>query len=240
MDKYIDTHCHIIPWVDDGSENMKESRAMLKMSYDEGIRCIIATPHHHPLRGRADLEVIRHNIKLVRKEAVKIDKDFKVFLGMEVFFTHDVPDKIANGTVIGFNNKKVILLEFSPSDEFSHIVQAVKLVQSSGVDVVMAHCERYMCLLKDFEKVRYLMRLGVKLQVNTGSITGKSGRKVQKFVKHLMEEDFVFCVGTDAHNTDSRPPEMKDAADYVKKNYGISYMRKIFYINPANLLKSSK
>lgn len=240
MDKYIDTHCHIIPWVDDGAENINESREMLKMAYDEGIRCIIATPHHHPLRGRADLEVIRHNIKLVRKEALKIDKDFKVFLGMEVFFTHDVPDKIAKGTVIGINNKKIIMLEFIPSDDFSHIVQAVKIVQSSGVDILIAHCERYECLVNNFDRVQYLMRLGVKLQVNSESIIGKSGRKAQRFIKHLMDEDYVFCVGTDAHNTDSRPPKMKDAANYVKKNYGVSYMRKIFYINPANLLKSIK
>ena len=237
MDRYIDAHCHIIPWVDDGAESIKESRVMLKKAYDEGIRCIIATPHHHPVRGSASLDVIRRNINMVRKEAMKIDKNFKVFLGMEIFFTHDIPEKIENGTVIGFNNKNTILLEFSPSDEFSYILQAVKLVQSSGVDIVMAHCERYLCLLKDFERIYHLSRMGVKFQVNSGSITGKGGRRAQKFIKRLMDEDYVFCVGTDAHNTDSRPPVMKEAADYVKKNYGRSYMKKIFYTNPAGLLK---
>ena len=240
MEKYIDTHCHIIPGVDDGAKNISEVRAMLQTAYDEGIRCIIATPHHHPIRGMADPEKIKHNINLVRREALKIDKNFRVFLGMEVFFTHDVPEKIWDGVVRGFNNKKIILLEFSPSDEFSYIDQAVRLVQSAGVDIVMAHCERYLCLLKDFERVRHLRRLGVRFQVNAGSIIGSSGRRVQKFVGQLMDEDYVFCVGTDAHNSTTRPPLIHEAAEYVKEIYGKSYMKKIFYLNPAELLKKKK
>ena len=239
MDRYIDAHCHIIPGVDDGAKNIKETKAMLKMAYDEGIRCIIATPHHHPIRGMADLDKLRRNINIVRKEALKIDRDFKVFLGMEIYFTHDIPEKIRNGIVCGINNKRNILLEFSPSDEFSYIVQAVKFVQSAGVDIIMAHCERYICLLKDMERIRHLSRLGVRFQVNAGSITGQGGRKAKKFVRQLMDEEYVFCVGTDAHDTKLRPPEIKEAADFVKKKYGEEYMTKIFFTNAAELLKKN-
>ncbi len=45
MDEFIDMHCHILPGVDDGAKDMNESRKMLRIAYDEGIRCIIATPH---------------------------------------------------------------------------------------------------------------------------------------------------------------------------------------------------
>ena len=237
MDKFIDTHCHIIPGVDDGSNSVEETKTMLQMAYDEGIRCIIATPHHHPIRGMADVDSLRSRIKFVRNEAEKIDKKFRVYLGMEVFFTHDIPEKILEGKVRGINNKKVILLEFSPSDEFNYILQAVQLVQASGVDIIMAHCERYMCLLKDVDRVRHLSRLGVKFQVNAGSVIGKSGKRAQKFIGELMDDDLVFCVGTDAHNSTTRQPLIKEAAEYVKKNYGKKYMRDIFYFNIASVLK---
>ena len=237
MNKYIDTHCHIIPGVDDGAKNIKETKEMLQIAYDEGIRCIIATPHHHPIRGMADADTLRKNINKVRREALKIDKNFRVYLGMEVYFTHDLPEKILAGQVKGINNKKIILLEFSPNDEFSYINQAVKLVQASGVDIIMAHCERYICLHKDMEYIRHLARMGVKFQVNADSIIGKSGRRAQRFIRKMMDEDYVFCVGTDAHNTETRAPKMREAAEYVERYYGKAYMRDVFYFNIAKLLK---
>lgn len=48
---YIDMHCHILPGVDDGAKDLAETKKMLEIAYAEGIRCIIATPHHHPQRA---------------------------------------------------------------------------------------------------------------------------------------------------------------------------------------------
>ena len=48
MDRYIDMHCHILPGVDDGAQNLEETRQMLQIAFNEGTRLIIATPHHHP------------------------------------------------------------------------------------------------------------------------------------------------------------------------------------------------
>lgn len=40
-----DIHCHIVPGVDDGSANYEETKKLLRMEYDQGVRNIIATPH---------------------------------------------------------------------------------------------------------------------------------------------------------------------------------------------------
>ena len=237
MDRYIDTHCHIIYGVDDGSKSIEETTEMLHSAYDTGTRCIIATPHHHPIRGQSDVKLIRNRIQEVRKIAESIDKNFRIYFGMEVFFTHDIPEKVQKGVVCGINNKKIMLLEFSPSVKFSSILQAVQIVQASGMNVLMAHCERYMCLLENMEYIERLSNIGVKFQVNANSITGNGGRRAQKFIGKLMDADYVFCVGSDAHNNTTRPPALNDAAEYVKRRYGKEYMDKIFFLNPASLLK---
>ncbi len=41
----IDIHSHIIPGVDDGSPNLKETEKLLKMSWNQGVTDLIATPH---------------------------------------------------------------------------------------------------------------------------------------------------------------------------------------------------
>ena len=48
MGAIIDFHSHILPGVDDGSQSVQESLAMLKMEAEQGIQHVIATPHFYP------------------------------------------------------------------------------------------------------------------------------------------------------------------------------------------------
>ena len=40
-----DIHCHIVPGVDDGASDYEDTKKLLRMEYDQGVRNIIATPH---------------------------------------------------------------------------------------------------------------------------------------------------------------------------------------------------
>ena len=216
---YIDMHCHILPGVDDGAKDLAETKKMLEIAYAEGIRCIIATPHHHPHRGKAPAEKLREKAKLVREAAHEIDERFRVYLGTEIYFGQDVADKIKEGKILSMNRRGIQQLRFA------------------GYEVILAHVERYHCITEDVELAEELYDMGVNLQVNADSITGGSGRKIKKFVEELMNRDLVFCVGTDAHDTKHRPPKMKKAAAHVEKRYGEDYTRRIFYSNAKSMLK---
>lgn len=237
MDRYIDMHCHILPGVDDGAQDLEETRQMLRIAYNEGIRLIIATPHHHPRRGHRSPEILHEQLKLARAEAAKISDKFRIYLGTEIFYGYDIPDKVRSGKILQMNKRRVVLVEFSPTDKFDYILHGVQQMQMTGNQVIIAHVERYDCLLENMERVEELYDMGAKFQVNAGSIIGESGRNCKKFVKKLMGQDFVFGVGTDAHDSTMRAPKMKKAADYVKRKYGEEYMRHIFFDNAATLLR---
>lgn len=237
MNRFIDLHCHILPGVDDGPSEQEEMRQMLKIAYDEGIRYMIATPHHHPYRGHEAPEILRKQLAAVRREAHAIDESFHIYLGMEVYFGQDIPEKLADGRVLTMNGRSVVLLEFSPEDSFHYILQGIQQIQMTGNEVILAHAERYRCLIDEPERVEYLCGMGVHIQVNASTIAGKSGYRAKKFVKQLLAQNLVFAVGTDAHSAGSRAPKMKKAAHYVKKKYGKDYMRRIFFGNAAELLK---
>lgn len=53
--KVIDFHSHILPAVDDGSKDLSTSTDMIKTSKEQGVGCIIATPHFFASR-----DTIRH------------------------------------------------------------------------------------------------------------------------------------------------------------------------------------
>ena len=43
----IDFHTHVLPCVDDGSQSMEESLAMLSAMREQGVTTVIATPHFY-------------------------------------------------------------------------------------------------------------------------------------------------------------------------------------------------
>ena len=240
MERFVDAHCHVLPEVDDGAQSMNETRQMLQMAYDEGIRYIIATPHHHPRRGKASPRQLRRQLKLVREEAEKISEKLRVYLGTEVYFGQDVPDKLKEEKILTMNRTRYVLVEFSPIDSFDYICQGIQQIQMKGFEVILAHIERYRSMREDIGRAEHLADMGVRIQVNAGSITGQSGWKIKRYIKQLMDRDLVFCVGTDAHDNGRRAPRMKKAAEYVKKKYGEDYARRIFFSNAAEMLRKKK
>lgn len=240
MEGYIDMHIHILPGVDDGAENLEESKKMLRIAYNEGIRCMIATPHYHPRRGRESTEILKKQAMLVRKAAHEIDEHFRIYLGTEIYFGQDVLDRLREKQVLTMNKREYVLIEFSPDDTYEYIRQSLQQIQLGGYDVILAHVERYSCITDEPERAKELWEMGILLQINAGSITGDGGRKIKRFVKYLMDAEMVFCVGTDAHSAKRRAPRMKKAADYVRKKYGEEYMRRIFFGNAMIMLKKRK
>ena len=45
MIRIADIHCHILPYVDDGAEQLEESISILESQFQQGVRVICATPH---------------------------------------------------------------------------------------------------------------------------------------------------------------------------------------------------
>ena len=236
MERFMDMHCHLLPEVDDGAQSMEDTRQMLQMALDEGIQYIVVTPHYHPHRGKKPPKVLRHQLKLMREEAARIDEKLRVYLGTEIYYGQDVPELLREEKVLTMNRTNYVLVEFSHSDPYEYICQGIRQIQMKGYEVILAHIERYHCMCDNIEDAAHIAEMGVKIQVNADSITGENGRKVKRFVKQMMDRDLVYCVGTDAHRPGASPPRMKKAAEYVKKKYGEDYMRKIFFSNGRRIM----
>lgn len=238
MNNIVDMHCHILPEIDDGAKNDGEAYQMLRMAYDEGIRVIVATPHHHERRGMCTPGQYKRALSKVRKMAKEIDEKFYVMPGMEIYFSQDVLTKLEHKKVQTMGVSDYVLIEFSPNDEFRYIQQALQQVQMKGFHPIVAHIERYDCFHDHVDDVEYLIEMGAYVQVNAGSIVGTSGRTTKRFVKELLERQLVHFVGTDAHSSGSRSPMIKKSADFVEKRFGEEYAREIFRTNGLKVLKN--
>ena len=50
----IDIHCHILPGVDDGAENLTQSQLLLDLQRQSGVDCLYLTPHFYPDEEKLD------------------------------------------------------------------------------------------------------------------------------------------------------------------------------------------
>ncbi|MDF2589533.1 MAG: Protein-tyrosine-phosphatase [Anaerocolumna sp.] len=236
MEGFIDIHSHILPQLDDGSSSMEQTLRMLKIAYDDGIRTMIATPHAHDGRGACDKEVMEQKLKDV-KEAIKDTyPGMKLYLGSEIYYSHDSIKKLNDKKYPAMADTKYVLVEFSPMAEFRYIKNGLQEFILDGFNPIVAHVERYYYVVKDLERVDELIQMGACIQVNAASITGEFGKEYQGITKKLIKNNFIHFLSTDAHSDGNRAPRLKKCVDYLTKKYGEEYISEILIHNAEKLL----
>ncbi len=85
-------------------------------------------------------------------------------------------------------------------------------LQIAGLTPILTHPERNPTLQGDSRRMVDWLRGGVLIQVTAGSVLGQMGQAAQKMAHRLLERRWVHFLATDAHNTTSRPPRMREAS----------------------------
>ena len=233
---YVDIHCHLLPGVDDGSPSMEVTREMMRMAYCDGIRSIIFTPHVR----RPWLDITNDEIQLVyeqiEEQAKQIADDLVLYLGSEIYYSHELMEEYVH-KIRPIQGTAYVLVEFSPDISFSEMIQAFTDVRNLGYEIILAHIERYGCLRENIGNVEHLYDMGVLLQVNASTITKPKDREHKKFMKHVLKEELIHFIATDAHGVEHRRPEMKDAVRLVAKKYGETYAQALSSGNAQRVLQ---
>lgn len=236
----VDMHCHVLPGIDDGSKSMEQSLNMVKIAASEGIGTMILTPHFHPGKGNRDVDKWNETVNAL-KEAVRnegIEMDFH--LGSELFYTHDVPEAIESGKAITMAGSDYVLLEFRTETEYSYIKSAAYEISAIGKIPIIAHIERYDCLVGRMERVEELIDNGALIQINASSITGDMGFKMKMYLKKLLKNQLVDFISTDAHSDGRRSPRIAECFKYISKKYGEAYALLLMRDNALKVINNTE
>ncbi len=231
----IDIHAHILPGVDDGAKSMEQSIEMIKKEIADGVDAIILTPHIQSTVSKYEpsynLEIFENLKEEVKKLRLKID----LYLGAETFYRSHIKTDFKS---VAMGSSNYILVEFSPYRE-TPIEEIVYDLTRMGFIPIIAHVERYAYLgPEDFINIK---KTGTLLQVNTLSVLGFDHKNVKKsIVQYLLKNQLIDFISTDTHNMDTRPPNMKDAYDELKKHHDEIYLNQIFDLNARKIINSMK
>ncbi|NLZ80975.1 MAG: hypothetical protein GX913_04130 [Clostridiales bacterium] len=237
MEGYVDIHSHLLYGMDDGSKNIEQTRSMVRIAYEEGIRSIIATPHYHYNFNNKSIEEIDEIFHKQKEEIEKTWPEMKLYLGNEIFYSHDSVKLLNEKQIKTMADSMYVLVEFSPQADYRYIKNGLHELVLEGYCPILAHVERYPSVVKDLSIVEEFIEMGVYIQVNAMSITGGTmGRVYQRITRKLLKKGCVHFIATDSHSDKVRAPRLKKCVEYITKKYGQAYARELLYENQKKIL----
>lgn len=232
----IDVHHHCLPGVDDGPKTMAESIELCRMAADEGIETIVATPH--VLRGRwqntsrTDLQSTLDDLR------GSVGPRPQIVLGSEYFFGHDMDEMLRGDSILPLAGGRYVLVEFASHAIPPMVREPLYRAQLAGWAPLIAHPERNLVFQSNPELLASLIRIGVKTQVTTGSITGHFGPEAESAAIDWLQRGWVHVMATDAHNTNKRPPRFQAARRRVVELVGEKIAQALFVDNPKSIVEN--
>ena len=237
--KFIDMHCHILPGVDDGSSDIRQTWQMLKIAYTDGIRDIIVTPHFHIGKSMVHAGDVRRIVQHLQDEIDKRGIDLLLHPGNEIYYYSGAMDDLENNKAGTLAGSEWALFEFRTMCLFEEIRDCVNEAVRLGYFPIIAHIERYACLWEHQDNIESLINSGAYIQVNADSFCSGPMRDRKKIFK-WVDDGLVDFVGTDAHDCKDRPPVISNAYKLVAKKCGEEAAEKIFVRNPRELLRAGR
>ncbi len=236
----VDSHCHILPGIDDGSKSMEETLSMLRIAKSEGVTHIIATPHFKVNHKNASLETREKTLENVRALAKENNIDINLFLGNELMFFNDIESVYEEKKICTMNGTHYLLTEFYPEDEFAKIRRGLEAIFELGLIPVLAHAERYTALKKSVANTALLADMGVVISINASSLAGKAGFGTKLFVKKLIKEKIVSLISSDAHDDIKRAPVFADCIRSLSRIADEEYIKDILYNNAKEMFELTR
>lgn len=232
----IDLHLHILPGIDDGSSSLEESVRMAKRLSELGFKGAFCTSHYIADSPQAADNQTKNRLR--EKLQAELDKagiKLKLMPGNEIYIDPKMVDFLTTkkATCLGgdFNVRKKnqhVLFELPFYAEVSYLRDIIFELKAKGLVPVLAHPERYLFIQKKKEAIFEIVKLGVKLQSNYGSIVGQYGGKAKKIMKFLLKNHLVSYLGTDIHRAEgSLFLKFEKAEKKIVKLIGETEYRKI-------------
>ncbi|MEW9054032.1 MAG: CpsB/CapC family capsule biosynthesis tyrosine phosphatase [Neobacillus sp.] len=216
----IDLHCHILPGLDDGAQNLSESISMARKAVEQGIHTIVATPHHLTSSYENPKQVIISRVEELNKALLQENIDLTILPGQEVRIHGEMVDGYKLGEILPVANTQYVLVEFSSSHVPRYTEKLFYDMQLNGLIPVIVHPERNQEIIERPEMLYQFVKKGAMTQVTAASICGDFGKKIKNFSHQLIEANLTHFIASDAHNTENRTFKLREAFDQIQAKYG--------------------
>ena len=234
----LDFHNHLMPAVDDGAQNLEESREGLSILRGSGVREIITTPHFQastasrPSELAAHLAVLDEAWSQLKALADAEFPDLILERGVEVAL--DVPHPRIEDQRLRLAGSSFVLVEFPYMSVPPNSTLAIRELVRSGITPIIAHPERYSGMSGDLDLVDSWRDAGAAIQVNAGSLVGYYGATPKRLAWWILSRGLVDYLASDYHSRGKCAVEA--CARLMKEQGGESQHLALTVTNPRRIL----
>lgn len=205
---------------------------MARVAVADGITHVVCTPHANS-HYLYDPQEITEKIEKLQQKLNEEGIDLKLGRGCDFHLSYDNIQEIKpDPSRFSINGLGYLLVEL-PDFGISHaLTETYYQLQVVGLTPILTHPERNPTLQSDKRRMVEWIRGGLLIQVTAGSVLGHMGKQAQRMAHQLLADRWVHFIATDAHNTTSRPPKMREAYELIAERYGSDYAHALCIGNP--------
>jgi len=233
--KFIDVHSHILPGIDDGSENWEQSIEMLRQAEQDGIAQVVCTPHVHSAKDFLHEKEWFSLLEEFKERAANARIAVDLQLGCEIYIQPDLQLHRPISTLA--QNGRYFLVEFPMNMIPDFVADRFFKIIISGKTPVIAHPERNGQVIQRLQIAYDFVARGALLQMNAGSLLGMFGDTVQQTAELLLEADLIHLVASDAHDDQNRTQVLSKAYQKIVDRYGLERGTRLFSITPQKIVR---
>lgn len=232
--RFTNIHCHALYGLDDGAKSLEQSRAMLEMMKTEGVVNVIFSFHAGTRSSGKRINKAKEHMEQLKQEYPEMG----LYLGNEILNGSHMQKALVEERILTLAGSRYVMVEFLPQTSYDEIFQRVRHLVNGGYSPIIAHAERYSCLIGSREKVQNLVNMGAYIQINSRSFVGNMVDKRSRFAIELLRSGLVHFVADDCHSDTGRKPLMGSVYMYLLKRKGINKdaLDRVFRNNPAKVL----
>jgi protein-tyrosine phosphatase len=219
--------------VDDGARTIEDSLAMLELAAESGTTDIVATPHSD-LKFQFDAELVAQRIAELQ---ARMGDRIRIHRGCDFHLFYDnIENCKVDRSRFTINGLRYLMVEFSEMQIPKMIPNIFDDMLQNDITPVITHPERNGLLMRRVDDLVTWVRAGCLIQVTGQSFTGRFGKSAQAACKRLMGQNLVHFVASDAHDTEWRPPDLREPYRHVSSEYGDWVAERLFTVNPRMTL----
>lgn len=201
----IDIHCHILPGIDDGAQDVKEALEMIAMQRSSNVDAMYLTPHFDPEERSIDAFLTEREGAWT-KLAVKLPQQEhdRLRLGAEVRYCEQLLSLDLHRVTLGESG--YLLMELPQLRYPAYAARFLEELMGQGLIPVLAHVERCAYFREEPKLLKRLIDLGALAQVSAGALFDKRDRG---FSLACLRHHLAQMVASDAHSITGRKPCME-------------------------------
>ncbi|MDW8492257.1 CpsB/CapC family capsule biosynthesis tyrosine phosphatase [Enterococcus lactis] len=217
----IDLHCHILPGIDDGAENLDASIAMAEKAIQQGITHILCTPHHNNGKYSNEKSQVISLVASLQAELAKRQLPLTLLEGQEVRITGTLIEDIHRDEILFTDlDDTYLLIEFPTLEVPLYAERLFFELLQLGKTPVIVHPERNAHFRKDPNHLLPFLDMGCLAQLTAPSYVGVFGKDIQKTAKMMVKHNLVQMAASDAHGVSKRTFYLKECYEQIAKDFG--------------------